>query len=635
VRRFLPILLLSLVGCGQVAALRSGEPAAAPIADWWYQQGHDARGATACLRDEAPGPEFTAWHPVQALPLAENGEFACFRFRVPSGGWSEPSLFIEGLDTAYVISVRGERRAAVGNLGEGDRRPDGHPWSLIPLQREDEGHWASLWIRSKNTTVGPWGKLSVGARSDQLLALVRADAANGAVAAFSVAMGLIALAVFLWRRSERHYLWLGVYALATGVSILSLLPSVQLLIPSASALEYARCFSRMFLAPGLAGFAHEIFHRRVRALGWVLPVALALGAVLAGLTAIDYRVYQHLGWQVLLVVLIFTYAAVLMAAMHQGFQRRLEGWGLLLGMAAFYAGSFHDRVFVIPRGFGIRFEPVGQLALLFALGMLALRRFVGVFKAFELHAVELRERNARLETVERELKDALVARENFLSVASHELRTPLTALNLQVQRAMRLTEAGAPKTRAALDPIVRSTERLTQLTTQLLDVSRLQSGRLELSRAPVDLATLARDVVTRMEDEAERAGCTVSVRSAPVEGDWDGGRLDQVITNLLANAFKYGAGRPVEVAVWSEAGRAYLSVADGGIGIAPEHQARIFERFERAVSSDHYAGLGLGLWIVREIVAAHGGRIDVESRPGEGSRFTFTLPGALAKVASA
>ena len=144
----------------------------------------------------------------------------------------------------------------------------------------------------------------------------------------------------------------------------------------------------------------------------------------------------------------------------------------------------------------------------------------------------------------------------------------------------------------------------------------------------MDLAALTRDTVGRMSEALARAGSEVKLLAdATVPGKWDRVRLEQVVGNLLSNAAKYGRGQPVEVRVEQGLdGRARLVVKDHGIGIAPEDQARIFERFERAVSVRHYGGFGIGLWIVREIVQALGGTIEVESALGKGATFTVTLP---------
>jgi PAS domain S-box-containing protein len=238
--------------------------------------------------------------------------------------------------------------------------------------------------------------------------------------------------------------------------------------------------------------------------------------------------------------------------------------------------------------------------------------------------------NARLY---RDATEAVRLRDEFLSIASHELKTPITTLQLQVQSLTRSGEAAVQggdleKFRSRVATAERQVSRLSRLVDSLLDISRITGGRLDLEGEPVDLAAVARDALARAAEELDRAGCTATLRLDGTShvGQWDRTRLDQILANLLSNAAKYGAGRPVEVTVTSDSETSRLAVADHGIGIAPEHQARIFDRFERAVSVRHYGGLGLGLWIVRQIVEGHGGSITVASTLGEGSVFTVELP---------
>ena len=227
-----------------------------------------------------------------------------------------------------------------------------------------------------------------------------------------------------------------------------------------------------------------------------------------------------------------------------------------------------------------------------------------------------------------EATEAVRLRDDFLSVAGHELKTPLSALRLQLQLIMRQMRAEAPEMTQRLAKAERSAERLTALVDELLDAGRITSGRLKLEREELELGGLVRDTVGRMSESLARAGNEVRVVvEAPVPGRWDRVRLEQVVSNLLSNAARYGAGKPVEVRVETgPEGRACLSVKDEGIGIAPADQPRIFERFERAVTDAHCHGLGLGLWITREIVESHGGQIGVRSAPGQGSTFTVELP---------
>ncbi|HSD21784.1 MAG TPA: PAS domain-containing protein [Anaeromyxobacter sp.] len=228
--------------------------------------------------------------------------------------------------------------------------------------------------------------------------------------------------------------------------------------------------------------------------------------------------------------------------------------------------------------------------------------------------------------------EAIHARDVFLSVASHELKTPVTAALLQIQhahRTLRKPDAAAelPAIAARVAASAKSLERLGALVGTLLDVSRIATGKLTLERKRFDLTESVTQVAARIAESADRAGCSLEVDVAPgVTAFGDRLRVEQVITSLLANAMKYGAGSPIALALVPRNGVAVLTVADRGIGIAPEDQARIFQPFERAASARHYGGLGLGLWIAREIIEAGGGAIRVESRPREGSTFRVELP---------
>ncbi|WP_328285473.1 PAS domain-containing sensor histidine kinase [Myxococcus sp. NMCA1] len=239
--------------------------------------------------------------------------------------------------------------------------------------------------------------------------------------------------------------------------------------------------------------------------------------------------------------------------------------------------------------------------------------------------------NGRLYT---EAQEAVRARDSFLSVASHELNTPLTSLMLNIQalrREMEPRASNGPASPEALSTKVvavqRQVSRLSSLVRELLDVSRITAGRLRLEREDLDLAALTREVVPRFTEDLARAGCALHLDAGgAATGHWDRLRLEQVLQNLLSNAIKYGRGRPIEVRVGADASRACLSVKDQGVGIPPEGRARLFQRFERLASERHYGGLGLGLWIVKQIVDAMEGRILVESVPGQGSTFTVELP---------
>ncbi|MFP2929057.1 sensor histidine kinase [Pyxidicoccus sp. 3LG] len=235
-------------------------------------------------------------------------------------------------------------------------------------------------------------------------------------------------------------------------------------------------------------------------------------------------------------------------------------------------------------------------------------------------------------------EEALAARDEFLSVASHELRTPLTPLGLKLQALRReLSAQPAPeKSLAHLDVAQRQVKKLVELVDDLLDVTRVSAGRLELNPSRVDLATLVREAVARFEPEAARVRCPLTLEvPGPVSARVDPLRFEQVLDNLLSNALKYGAGKPVHVQLEQRDASFRLTVKDEGIGIPAESLERIFNRFERAVSSKHFSGLGLGLYIVRRIVEASGGTISAASTPGQGATFAVELPlGGEADVAA-
>ena len=233
------------------------------------------------------------------------------------------------------------------------------------------------------------------------------------------------------------------------------------------------------------------------------------------------------------------------------------------------------------------------------------------------------EREALLATTQR----ALSLRDEFLMIASHELRAPVTNISLLLQQLQRLIDRRATRVHLRIvgEAAVHEAGRLISLIDALLD-AQAAKGELALELAEVELSELVREVTSRLRVRADQAGSALVVDVPQLRGRWDRLRLGQVVTNLMLNALKYGRGGPIHVVARATGPNVLFEVSDRGIGVSRDDVARIFDKFERAVPAS-YGGLGLGLFIARQIVEAHRGHVEVESTPGVGSTFRVVLPG--------
>ncbi|MFJ2536440.1 MULTISPECIES: hybrid sensor histidine kinase/response regulator [unclassified Pseudomonas] len=239
----------------------------------------------------------------------------------------------------------------------------------------------------------------------------------------------------------------------------------------------------------------------------------------------------------------------------------------------------------------------------------------------------------KLQSTQSELEQAVRMRDDFMSIVAHEVRTPLNGLILETQlRKMHLARDNAAafaldKMHAMVDRDERQIKSLIRLIEDMLDVSRIRTGKLSIRPNRFDLVQLVSHLLQNFAQQIEAAETEVSfTASEPVEGSWDEFRIEQVISNLMTNALRYGGRSPIQVRVYREGDEARVEVQDHGIGISEENQKRIFQQFERVSAKTVVAGLGLGLFISEQIVAAHGGSIVVESQINEGALFRVCLP---------
>jgi len=232
-----------------------------------------------------------------------------------------------------------------------------------------------------------------------------------------------------------------------------------------------------------------------------------------------------------------------------------------------------------------------------------------------------------------ELTRTIEQHNEFLSTLGHELRNPLSPIYMQAQYLLDAVRQGQPKalTREWLVPQLEAfcarLQRFLEMLNRVMDISRMSAGRLSLELEEFDLVALVREVAQGFERELAAARSELRILApAQQKGVWDRLRVEQIFTNLLSNAIRYGAGKPIEVQIGGDLEQVELSVQDQGVGIAPEDQQRIFQRFERAGKTRTAGGFGIGLWTVRQCCLAMGGHVSLASQPGAGATFSVVLP---------
>jgi signal transduction histidine kinase len=469
---------------------------------------------------------------------------------------------------------------------------------------------------------------------------------------FSIVIAILAsyaaleLTVSMAEQARHRFAWIGAGALAEGTGIWSMhfVAMLAFTIPGVE-IRYNVPLLILSFSVAVAGAAVALFAATAsRVTRWVTVVcALAMGAAIAGLhytsiaamrMPVDYT-WNHLLVTASVAIAVVASGAAIWLSIRFRSSLSLRGFlirgaaGLVLGGAivGMHYTAMAAMVFLRPSS-----NPPEGNALLATSGLAsavigASNLILGVALAGcgIQRALALDRQRART----REALDAIRSRDEFLSIAAHELHTPIHSMQLVVQGVRSGAVARKPdRVERAFGIVERQARRLTGLVDTLLDVSRMQEGKLELHVDAVDLVAVAEESLEQLAPDIQAAGCAVSVQrpGGPVVGRWDRLRLEQVVVNLLSNAAKFGRGAPIDVAIERANGVARLAVRDRGIGIPADRLKAVFERFERAVPAEQYGGLGLGLYIVRTLVRMMGGSVEVESSVGMGSTFVLTLP---------
>jgi signal transduction histidine kinase len=313
-----------------------------------------------------------------------------------------------------------------------------------------------------------------------------------------------------------------------------------------------------------------------------------------------FTTYTHLPVYLNQIPLTLCYIVIILACWINGVTAGALA-GLLSVLTVYYqvpVGFFAD---VINKSQGIT-----RISVFFGIGMITI-------------TLLLKTREALIKAHE-----AITLRNNFLDLASHELRTPLTALRLNLSIAQQLAQDKDPVAGAnfLLKSSDRQVLRLERLIEAMMDITMFDSGHLQLIKKPCNLKPILMELIAQMNHPSLKIECS----EQDLHGNWDQTRLEQIISNVVGNAVKYGEGKDIQIKMGQEGKYIWFSVKDHGPGIAKEEQQKIFERFHRSNMSINVQGLGLGLYLTKQLVEIHGGEIILQSTPGAGSLFTVKLP---------
>lgn len=446
-------------------------------------------------------------------------------------------------------------------------------------------------------------------------------------------------------KGKIRWLWLGAGSLAMGVGIWSM-HFIGMLAMSVPGIPIAYDVPLLILSIIVAVFASALtlflVSRNDTSVKTYLAGSLAMGGAIAGMHYIgiwSMRMPAMIQWNYnyvvasIFIAIAASFVALLLSfklkddVSIKGFLYRGAG-GVLMGFAisGMHYTAMGAMTFLPTEGSPLLAEQ------LLATNGLAAAVIVGtlVILGIALTGSNIDRALSRRTVLNEALTSAIKSRDEFLSIASHELKTPLTSIKLQTQmiaKSLHKESLDMERLNRMLLQTDQSVNRITRLVDDMLDISRLSTGKMTLQRENFLLEDMVRDVIERLQPLLDEAGCAISLQVLqPTSGHWDRFRIEQVVTNILTNATRYSPGKPIEVVLRYENDQAVISIKDSGKGIDPLDQERIFDRFERANAAHESRAMGLGLYIVRQILKMHGGDIRVKSELSKGSEFIVYLP---------
>ena len=540
----------------------------------------------------------------------------------------DPSLFISRAALKFEIYQNGRLIYRHGSLAPGERKkPAGVPWHIIRL--DGDYYTSPLYFRlySDYMLIGVQG-VAIGTPEEHIRKIVTGDIDRIVLFSIFFFMGLFTLFIFARNREQRAYLYFSLMSFSLGVYALSWSLIKQLFWDAPVFWHYGIFAGIFFFAPGFCYFFADIFEpgpcNIIRRLGHVhlaYPF-IAIPLALAGIVPFIPTILP------LYVLGFFDIIFIVTINVRRSIRGDIVSRVFTVGMAVLIISLVYDILadLAIIRFWTAMKGHWGMFCLVLSLGVILIMRFAETQRQITSYSVELEEKNRELEQLDR-MKD------EFLANTSHELRTPLNGI-IGIAESIIDGAAGpvSQKQAANLSMIVSSGRRLFYLINDILDFSKLKNRELELRKKPLDLkplvdvtCLLARQLVGSRDLKLVNA-----LRDVPaVYGDEN--RVQQILLNLLGNAVKFTESGIIEVTARTGGGFVAVSVTDTGIGIPKDKQESIFRSFEQADGSiaREYGGTGLGLSITRQLVELHGGTIGVDSEPGKGSTFTFTLPISL------